>query len=192
MAGVRVMTVIIDDLRRDHDGIASVLDVLDRQTALFAIAGEADSEVLAALGEYFTDYPELVHHPKEDLISQALKARDPAAAATVGDIESEHRHLKDLTSTFTAAIQAILDDVEVSRRAATQVLRRFIDAERRHMTKEEKIFFPAAAHALKAEDWAAIAARALQRPDPLADASTDERFRTLRRIIASAARPAAG
>jgi hemerythrin-like domain-containing protein len=186
------MTLIIDQLRREHAGLAALLDVLDRQASVLAEAGgEPDNEALAALGEYFSDYPELVHHPKEDLIWRALKTRDGAAAAAIGDLEGEHRHLKELTRGFVAAIDAVLHDAEVRREVAAQIIRRFVDAERRHMEKEEKQFFPAAARALKPEDWAGIAARAGQRPDPLADPAADRRFAALRRMIGDGAGPAA-
>lgn len=179
------MTLIIDQLRREHAGLAALLDVLDRQAAVLAEAGgEPENDTLAALAEYFTDYPEQVHHPKEDLIWRSLKARDGAAAAAIGDLEGEHRQLKELTRTFVTAIHAILHDAEVRREAAAQVILRFVDAERRHMEKEEKQFFPAAARTLKPEDWAEIAARASQRRDPLAETAADERFALLRRVIA--------
>jgi hemerythrin-like domain-containing protein len=183
------MTLLIDDLRREHRTIATLLDTLDAQVAVLAEAGEPDYDALAALAEYFTDYPELVHHPKEDLIWRALKARDSAAAVPVGDLENEHRYLKGLTASFVAAIDALRHDAEVRREGVTQVIRRFVDAERRHMSKEEQQFFPAAARVLKPEDWASVAARARARPDPLAADAADQRFAALRRIIADAAPP---
>jgi hemerythrin-like domain-containing protein len=181
------MTLLIEELRREHRTIAALLDSLEAQLAVLVDAGEPDYDALAALAEYFTDYPELVHHPKEDLIWRALKARDAAAAAPVGDLENEHRYLKDLTAAFAAAIDALCHDAEVRREAVRQVIRRFVDAERRHMTKEEQAFFPAAARTLKPEDWASVAARARAKPDPLAADAADQRFAALRRIIAEAA-----
>src|SRR5690606_35887727 len=179
------MTLMIDQLRREHEGLVALLRVLERQAAVLAeAAGTPDTEALAALAEYFTDYPQQVHHPKEDLIWRALKARDRSAAAAIGDIESEHRHRMELRPHVARAIDAIPRDAEVRRDAAGQVVRRFVDAERRHIEKEEKLFFPAAARTLKAEDWAEIAARAGQRQDPLASTAADERFAALRRMIA--------
>lgn len=181
------MTLIIDQLRREHADMATLLNVLERQAnVLGEAAGEPDTDALAALAEYFTDYPEQVHHPKEDLIWRALLARDAGAVAAIGDIEAEHRHLLELSRGFVTAIEAILHDAEVRRENAARVIRRFVDAERRHMEKEEKVFFPAAARTLKPEDWAEIAARAHQRPDPLAETAADERFALLRRMIADA------
>lgn len=185
------MTLLIDDLRREHKTIAMALDTLEAQNVALAEAGEPDYDALAALAEYFTDFPEQVHHPKENLIWQALKARDAAAAAAIGDLENEHRYLTELTQTFVAAVNALRHDAEVRREAVTHVIKRFLDAERNHMNKEEQKFFPAAARTLTIEDWAAVASRARARPDPLAANAADERFALLRRIIAEATPKAA-
>lgn len=184
------MPPLIDALRREHETIAVLLDVLDRQAAILEAAGEPDYEALAALVEYFSDFPAQVHHPKEDLIWGALMTRDSAGAAPIGDLGAEHRHLAELTRGFAAAIEAVLHDVEVPRVAAARMIRRFVAAERQHIAEEEDIFFPAALRALCAEDWAAAAAIADKRIDPLADAA-DRRFAALRRTIAETASPPA-
>jgi hemerythrin-like domain-containing protein len=178
------VTLLIDLLRREHESIAALLDTLEAQVAVLAEAGEPDYDVLQALAEYFTDYPALVHHPKEDLIWQALKARDAAAAAAVGDLPAEHARLAKLVHGFGA----IVHDDEVPRDAATHVIRRFIEAERQHIAMEEESFLPAAARALRPEDWTALTAETDWRPDPLAEAA-DRRFAALRRVIAESARP---
>lgn len=184
------MPPLIDALRREHQVITALLDVLDRQAAILEAAGEPDYDALAALVEYFADFPAQVHHPKENLIWGALMARDAAAAAPIGDLDAEHRRLAELARGFAAAIDAVLHDVEVPRVAAARMIRRFVAAERQHMAEEEDIFFPAALRALRAEDWATLATVADKRTDPLADAA-DQRFATLRRTIAEAApRPA--
>lgn len=182
------MTLLIDLLRREHESIAALLDTLEAQVAVLAEAGEPDYDVLQALAEYFADYPALVHHPKEDLIWQALKVRDEAAAAAVGDLPAEHARLAKLVHGFVAAIGAIMHDDEVPRDAATHVIRRFIEAERQHIAMEEELFLPAAARVLRPEDWTALTAETDWRPDPLAEAA-DRRFTALRRVIAEAARP---
>jgi hemerythrin-like domain-containing protein len=185
------MPPLIDALRGEHQTVTALLDALDRQAAILEAAGEPDCEVLAALAEYFSDFPVQVHHPKETLIWAALMARDPAAGAPIGDLEAEHRRLAELTRGFVAAIDAVLHDVEVPRVAAARTIRRFVAAERQHMAEEEDIFFPAALRALRAEDWATLATIADARTDPMVDAA-DRRFAALRRTIAEAApRPAA-
>ena len=59
----------------------------------------------------------------------------------------------------------------------------FIDHQRQHLKKEERLLFPAAVKALRPEDWAEIDARLDDRTDPLFDSVVEERFHILQETI---------
>ena len=84
------MTQILDILREEHRNIEKLLLVLERELGVFNRAERPDYHVVQSVIEYFQDYPDSCHHPKEDMIFEKLKARDPTAAASVGDLEAEH------------------------------------------------------------------------------------------------------
>jgi len=88
---VGTMIDIIQGLRQEHRNIESLLGVLERELSVFDRAERRDYEVVLAVIDYFKDYPDSCHHPKEDMIVEKLKARDPAAAATIGDLEAQHQ-----------------------------------------------------------------------------------------------------
>ncbi len=81
--------------------------------------------------DYCLNYPDLYHHPKEDLVLEHLKAADPVAAAAVGDLAAEHRDLAALTRRFADAIDAILQDNQVPRGPFEDAARRFLEASSR-------------------------------------------------------------
>src|SRR5437899_6181414 len=85
------MTDTIDVLRQEHRNIESVLRVLEREVSVFSRGDRPDYEVVLAVIDYFKDYPDSCHHPKEDMIVEKLKARDPVAAASIGVLEAQHR-----------------------------------------------------------------------------------------------------
>jgi hemerythrin-like domain-containing protein len=85
------MVEIIEVLRQEHRNIEKLLHVLERELSVFDRGDRPDYEVVLAVIEYFKDYPDTCHHPKEDIIVAKLKARDPVAAAAIGDLEAEHR-----------------------------------------------------------------------------------------------------
>src|SRR5215831_1950693 len=85
------MVDIIQGLRQEHRNIESLLRVLERELSVFDRGERPDYEVVLAVIDYFKDYPDSCHHPKEDMIVEKLKARDPAAAATIGDLEAQHQ-----------------------------------------------------------------------------------------------------
>jgi hemerythrin-like domain-containing protein len=59
----------------------------------------------------------------------------------------------------------------------------FIEHQREHLKKEERLLFPAALKALQSEDWAAIDARLDDRKDPLFDSVVEEKFDNLQKTI---------
>ncbi len=61
--------------------------------------------------------------------------------------------------------------------------RRFLDACREHMEKEEQAFLPAARRSLSEADFADIETRLTQREDPLFGAPSEARFAALRQDI---------
>jgi hemerythrin-like domain-containing protein len=78
------MTDFIQVLRQEHRNIESLLRVLERELTLFDRGERPDYEVVLAIIDYFRDYPE------EDMIVEKIKARDPVATATIGNLEAEH------------------------------------------------------------------------------------------------------
>jgi hemerythrin-like domain-containing protein len=154
-------------LRREHADLGRLLGVLERQINAFERAQQPDYDIVDAIAGYFLGYPERCHHPKEDAIYAKLKARDPEAAAKVGDLAGEHERLGALVHRFADAIHKVLSEAEISREAIDTVVREFIDAQRRHIEHEDRLFLPAAANALTDEDWAEIEARMADEKDPL-------------------------
>jgi hemerythrin-like domain-containing protein len=166
-------------LRQEHENIARLLNILERQLAVFDRAEPPDYDILQAIADYFLGHPDLCHHPKEDIVFGKLQERDPGRAAEAGDLKAEHREISRLARQLADAAENVLGDVEVARDAFHRVVRHFIDHERRHMKMEEEVFFPAALEALTPDDWAEIDARISDQTDPLFGPEVAERFKDL-------------
>src|SRR6266545_2349504 len=176
----RSMTQLLEILREEHRNIETLLLALEHELSIFDRAERPDYEVVQAVIDYFQEYPDCCHHPKEDVIFAMLKARDPAAAASVGDLEAEHRNGAKRLRLVARAVESVLGEQEVLRQTVDDIVRDFIEKERRHMEMEERVLFPAAASALQAEDWAEIDAKVGN--DPLLDRA-NEKFNSLRQRI---------
>jgi hemerythrin-like domain-containing protein len=177
------MTDTIDILRQEHRNIESLLRVLERELSVFDHAEHPDYEVVRAVIDYFKDYPESCHHPKEDMIVEKLKARDPVAAAGIGDLEAEHREGAKRLRRVAQAVERVLSDQDLVRENVANIIRDFINHERQHMAMEECVVFPAALKALRPGDWADIALKLADRYDPFYQPGFDERFNRIRRNI---------
>jgi len=175
--------MILDVLRREHRNIEELLRVLEQELDLFDRAERPDYEVIKAVIAYFEVYPATYHHPQEDILFEKLKARDPAAAATIGDLAAEHHSGAERLRRVARAIEGVLMDREYLRRSISEIIRDFIVQQRRHIAMEELEFFPAALKALYPEDWEEIASRLIDRKDPLFSDSVERSFDDVRRRI---------
>src|SRR6516165_3611633 len=88
-------------------------------------------------------YPDACHHPKEDIIYEKFKARDPDRAESIADLQAEHREGAVRLRRVAQAIDAVLDDQEVLRESVDRVVRNFIEDEKRHIALEDEVVFPA-------------------------------------------------
>ena len=177
--------MIIDLLRQEHRNIEKLLVVLEQELSVFDRGERPDYEVVGAVIAYFQVYPDAYHHPQEDMVFEKLKARDPAAAAKVGDLAAEHRSGAERLRRVAQAVESVLMmDWVVPRHTVDDIIRDFIVHARRHIAMEERDFFPAAVKALQPEDWAEIASSRLTvRKDPLFSETVEERFDAVRRHI---------
>ena len=180
---VRSMARIIEILLDEHRNIEKLLHVLEQELDVFDHSESPDYQILQAVIDYFQDYPENYHHPKEDIVFEKLKLRDPAAAMQVGDAEADHQVETKRLSQFAQAVEDVLAGREIPRQAFHNIVRDFIRHQRQHMAKEEQLLFPSAARALRPEDWAEIDARLNDRKDPLFDDANEKKFHALGQAI---------
>lgn len=179
------MAEVIDTLREEHRHIARLLDALDHQVEIFARAGEPDYDVVRGIADYFLDYPDTCHHPKEDVVFERLRARCPQEAAAIEGLVSEHREIHERARWFHDTLHALLGESDIARDTVIDAARVFVEAQRRHLAMEEERFFPLAEARLTPEDWSDIAADLVSKRDPLFGDKVDEEFRDLReRLLA--------
>lgn len=177
------MIEIIEDLCQDHRNIEKLLHVLERELSLFDRGDRPDYEVVLAVIDYFEDYPDSCHHPKEDIIVEKFKARDPVAAATIGDLEAEHRESAKRLRRVAEAVERVLSGEDLLRQTIDDIIRDFINHERQHIDMEERVLFPAVLNALRPEDWADVALQLADRYGSLDQWEFEGKFSTLRRNI---------
>ena len=177
------MTNIVESLREEHRNIEELLLVLEHELDLFERNGQLDYEIIRAVIDYFLDYPDCCHHPKEDMIFEKLKARDPIAAETVGDLKAEHHDEEQRLRRVADVISKHPTIDEAPRQMFDDSMRDFIERERRHMKMEERVLFSAAVNTLRPEDWAEIEARWNQASDSLFNVAIEEKCQSLRERV---------
>ncbi len=173
------MPKILDDLHQDHQNFARLWDLLGRELKIFKDSGQPDYGLVETILDYSVNYPELCHHPKEDLIYEKLAARDPAAAKAVGDLKKEHETLASLTWRFSTAVGNVLEDEQLPRDWFMNIANDFLIFSRNHMQMEEVLFFPATRKCLTAKDWAELEVSVENVNDPLFGEDKQEKYKSL-------------
>lgn len=137
-------------LRSEHRSLAAVLHAL-----LGLVDNSAhlpDPALLHAMLFYVEQFPERLHHPKEeDYLFSRLRQRTNACDALL--MELQHQHQSGAAA--FAEMRRTLDAGNTD--AFRHSVHAFAVLQWQHMATEEKLVLPAASQHLQAEDWKAIA-----------------------------------
>jgi len=177
------MIEIIDILRQEHRNLEKLLQVMEHQLEVFDRGERPDYEVLGAVLDFFKNYPDRCHHPKEDIIYERFKTADPKRAGSIADLQAEHREGAKRLHRVADTIDSVLNDQALERQSVDRVIRDFIDNERKHIALEDEVVFPAIVETLRSQDWAEIALKLADRYGPPSETDFEEQFSTLRRNI---------
>ncbi len=155
-AGTR-MSEIIRQLHIDHANVSKLLDVLEQEIELFHDEGTPDYALMSDTMHYMVNYPDLIHHPTEDLIFEKLKDCDPDTSAEVDRLVAEHKVLADKSAQLLESLRCIENETTiVSREAMTTQCVDYISMLRKHMSTEEGQAFPRVNEILSDKDWQEI------------------------------------
>jgi len=167
----------------EHINFAALLDLLEVQLDRFHRGQAPDYELMLDIMFYMTHYPDVLHHPKEDLAFARIAERTASARLIVEELAEQHALLKRDGNALVVALDDIVNGSITSREHVEAPGRGYIGAFRRHIEREEAEILPLASEVLNREDWAAIDAAIHRLEDPVFGKARDERYAALRRQI---------
>jgi len=168
----------------EHVNFATLLDLLEVQLDRFHRGEAPDYELMLDVMFYMTHYPDVLHHPKEDLAFARIAERDASARPIVAALTEQHSTLKRDGNTLVIALDDIVNGSITSREHVEAPGRSYIAGFRRHMETEDTQILPLAAKLLARDDWTAIETAVRHLEDPVFGKARDERYAALRRHIA--------
>ncbi len=86
---------LMNGLRGDHRNMALLLDLLDAEIDKLAASEEPDYDLVRDIMLYVTEYPDVVHHPKEDIVYRHLKSLRPEIRTELERVETDHQYIKE-------------------------------------------------------------------------------------------------
>jgi len=124
---------------------------------------------LRAMIRYIDEFPEKLHHPKEDeYLFARLLARVPSAAELIAGLRAEHVESARLVRELERSLLFLEEGWPQGRQEFLDTAKAYADFHWKHMRREEQEVLPLAQRHLSAEDWRAIDAAFGENADPLA------------------------
>ena len=160
----------IQKIRDEHRSISAVLH------ALKALARQAQDvrvkpgfDALRAMIRYIDEYPEQMHHPKEDQhLFARLETRAAQAKPLVEALKAEHEQGARLVRELERALLRFEDAAPAGAREFLEAVDAYAEFHWKHMRREEDELLPLAERHLTPEDWRAIDEAFDANRDPIA------------------------
>ncbi|MDX1527875.1 MAG: hemerythrin domain-containing protein [Gammaproteobacteria bacterium] len=174
---------IVEQLRTDHENVATLLDILDDQVEMVRKAQSADYDLMRDIMYYMTTYPDGFHHPMEDAVIEKLVDRDPGNRDMALRVVKEHNDLARKSQSFLDMLLMVVDGEIVLRKDIVARGVDYIQFLRSHMQREEQRLFPLAESVLSEKDWKEISETIEHRRDPVFGEIVDAQFRSIYQFI---------
>ena len=178
------MHKIMADLHQDHHNLARVLRIMESQLEHLVEGKHENLFLMQDATKYIQNYPDLIHHPKENKVFEVFKSRSDDAADIVARLSKEHQELPKATIKF----QLMLDDAInglglVNREELVEKIKGFIKNEWEHMNLEEDVLFPLIDTTLTDDDWNVLDSQISEMSDPLFSDKIEESYKNLYQSI---------
>jgi hemerythrin-like domain-containing protein len=185
------MTEAIRILKDEHRSISAVLLGLKHLAQLAQDPHvQPRFQVFRSMLRYIDEYPERLHHPKEDehLFARLLQ-RAPETKALVDDLKDEHVKGVQLIRDLERSLLFFEEGWPRGAREFLAAVDAYADFHWNHMRKEETELLPLAERYLNAEDWRAIGAAFARNSDALAGVEVQDFQKLFSRIANLAPAP---
>lgn len=171
----RALTVVIDALNHVADEVA---------------AGKLtpDYKLLWSILYYIDEFPERLHHPKEeDVLFPLVHLRAPELDEALQELGRQHANSKaplDYLKTMLGRMEA---DIPGASREFAEKAAEYANFHWKHMTLEEKVVLPKAKETFSEQDWEKVFESFSKNQDPLVNAGArgGDWFREFYRRIVS-------
>ena len=170
---------IMRELREDHRNMAVVLKLLDGIVEEMEAGQDPDFELFAEIMSYMTVYPDAVHHPKEDVVYEELRARRPDLAEDLDNVPDDHRDIARLGSLLRDEVEAVNAGAAVRRDTMIRDAAAYVTCLRDHMIWEEEDLFRRIDLMLEAMPYRVDISEYTSIKDPVFELEVEAGFRRL-------------
>ena len=161
------MKPILNKLHQDHINFFKLLEYLDSQAQLLKECERIDLELILDAIRYMQEYPDLVHHPLEDVIYKYVLEHFDEVHNELVYLLNEHDEMPELTNKLFEMVQAALAGEPQKRQELYRYLKEYVDRQKNHMNKEESPVYSVIESTLSEHDWKNINSELSSVNDPM-------------------------
>ena len=185
------MNKAIRIIRDEHRSISAVLSGLIELTRVARTPGvQPGFAVFRAMIHYIDEFPERLHHPKEDqYLFARLAERAPDTRPLVEELRKEHVRGAELVRELESALIAFEVNGARELPAFDAAVNAYAQFHWDHMRKEEELVLPLAEKHLTEADWRWIEDAFAGNRDPIADLRERDFEQLYQRIVNLAPAP---
>lgn len=181
------MSDVLDKLTADHAHIARLLELFEEQVSLIHAGENPDAALMQDIMAYMTHYPDLIHHPLEDLVFEHVINRDASTHKVLKSLLLEHDKLARAGHDLKMCVDCLESEALVRRETLDKLSSDYLRTLRRHMRDEEEHAFPLARSLLDAAEWEEIRAEFKVKDHEVFGAALDSHYQTLYHSITGTA-----
>ncbi len=174
---------LMSGLRGDHRNMVMLLDLLDAEIDKLAASGEPDYDLVRDIMLYVTEYPDVVHHPKEDIVYRHLKSLRPEIRTELERVETDHQYIEESGLKLRNSVEAISIGAILNRDELIAKFHHYVQQLREHMYWEETELFSLADELQHFGEWSEVVLKNNEISDPLFGSPVERKYgRILARI----------
>ena len=174
------LPAVLEALLQEHRHLTALVRVLERKCRQLEHLRPADYYLMRDIIGYLHDYPDSIHHPTENRLSDRLVQEVPGMARIVEHLNTDHEAISAETEALLNRLELAIEQPTMEReKAIRKASAAFVWHQQAHMQLENGELFPAALEALSASDWDKIQSAYSQVEDPLFGGAIGKSYRRL-------------
>ena len=143
----------IVELRREHGEMARLMRTLWFKVRALQADREEDYELMERMLAFMTDFPDRYHHPRENLLFDAISQRTSEVDDVIANLRRQHEEIASHGKELLTLLGAAEAGEPTSKQEIVRECHEYIMAESRHMHEEEFAVFPLAESVLTPAEW---------------------------------------
>ncbi len=172
-------TPIMDKLHEDHKNYVKLLKLMDSLLTGLKQGSDKGYRELYLIMNYMTRYPDIFHHPYEDIIFAELETLEGVDIDEIERLKAEHSKIYHESRALLDELDAVVNGHIVEKERIQELAQQYTDSLREHMNTEESKIFPMINDRMTEASWDNISDSLKHVNDPIFDGPTSDEYKLI-------------